>query len=223
MIKVDMKKAMIKKEQVRKLQIVTDTEAADVLTQPSTLRQLEPFLARSLTITQAAKETGEKANTVLSRVRRFVKLGLLEVSEEIKRKGRSIKKYRSTADVFFVPYEATSAETLEVAMADRDAYWEELLRKSVVKARVEDVGSWGTRIYRDERGRLQIQAAITPDKNYTMLDRNRPAVLSAWRDSVFLDFDDAKMLQREMFDLLKKYQQKQGVQRYIVRLGIAPL
>jgi hypothetical protein len=85
------------------------------------------------------------------------------------------------------------------------------------------VGSWGTRIYRDERGRLQIQAAITPDKNYTMLDKNRPAVLSAWRDSVYLDFEDAKTLQREMFELLKKYQQKQGAQRYIVRLGIAPI
>ncbi len=206
-----------------KLRIITETEAADVLTQPSTLRQLEPFLARSLTITEAARETGEKANTVLSRVRRFVKLGLLEVAQDIKRKGRSIKKYRTTADVFFVPYEATSAETLEAAMAERDAYWEDLLRKNVVKARVEDVGSWGTRIYRDERGRLQIQAAITPDKNYTLLDKKRPAVLSAWRDSVYLDFEDAKTLQREMFELLKKYQQKQGAQRYIVRLGIAPL
>ncbi|MGL4608863.1 MAG: hypothetical protein ACRCYY_04130 [Trueperaceae bacterium] len=206
-----------------RLSVITDKSAADVLTNPQTLRQLEPFLGRSLTVTEAAKETGEKANTVLSRVRRFVKLGLLEVAEDIKRKGRSIKKYRTTADVFFVPYEATSAETLEVAMAERDAYWEELLRKSVVKARVEDVGSWGTRIYRDERGRLQIQAAITPDKNYTMLDKKRPAVLSAWRDSVYLDFEDAKTLQREMFELLKKYQQKEGGQQYIVRLGVAPI
>jgi hypothetical protein len=206
-----------------RLLIITDRQAADILTQPNTLRQLEPFLGRALTITQAAKELKQKPNTVLSRVRRFVKLGLLEVTQDIKRKGRSIKKYRTAADMFFVPYEATSAETLESAMAERDAYWEELLRKSVVKARVEDVGSWGTRIYRDERGRLQIQAAITPDKNYTMLDKKRPAVLSAWRDSVYLDFEDAKTLQREMFELLKKYQQKQGNQRYIVRLGIAPI
>jgi hypothetical protein len=205
------------------LKIITDAEAADVLTNPKMLRQLEPFLARALTVTQAAQETGEKANTVLSRVRRFVKLGLLEVTQAIKRKGRSIKQYRTAADVFFVPYEVTSAESLESALAERDRYWEALLRKSVVKARVEDVGSWGTRIYRDERGRLQIQAAITPDKNYTMLDKNRPAVLSSWRDSVYLDFEDAKTLQRELFELLKKYQQKQGAQRYIMRLGVAPI
>lgn len=203
--------------------VITQQDQADALIQPKTLRQLEPFLGRSLTITQAAKELKQKPNTVLSRVRRFVKLGLLEVSEDIKRKGRSIKKYRTTADIFFIPYEATSAESLEVALAERDSYWEDLLRKSVVKARSEDVGSWGTRIYRDERDRLQVQAAITPDKNYTMLDKSRPAVLSAWRDSVYLDFEDAKTLQSEMFELLKKYQQKQGAQRYIVRLGMAPI
>ncbi len=206
-----------------KSRLITKQEQADILISPKTLRQLEPFIARSLSITQAAKELGEKPNTVLSRVRRFVKLGLLEVSQENKRKGRSVKHYRTTADSFFIPYEATSAESLETALAERDSYWEDLLRKSVVKARIEDVGSWGTRIYRDERGHLQIQAAITPDKNYTMLDKNRPAVLSAWRDSVYLDFEDAKTLQKEMFELLKKYQQKQGVQRYIVRLGVAPL
>ena len=206
-----------------KLLIISKAEQADLLISPKTLRQLEPFIARSLSITQAAKELGEKPNTVLLRVRRFVKLGLLEVSQEIKRKGRNVKHYRTTADNFFIPYEATSAESLETALAERDSYWEDLLRKSVVKARIEDVGSWGTRIYRDERGRLQIQAAITPDKNYTMLDKNRPAVLSAWRDSVYLDFEDAKTLQKEMFELLKKYQKKQGVQRYIVRLGVAPI
>ena len=48
-------------------------------------------------------------------------------------------------------------------------------------------------------------------------------MLSAWRDSVYLDFGDAKALQREMFDLLKRYHQKAGAQRYIVRLGMAPL
>jgi hypothetical protein len=206
-----------------KLKVINIQEQADLLINPKTLRQLEPFLGRAVTITQAARELKQKPNTVLSRVRRFVRLGLLEVVEENKRKGRSIKKYRTTADVFFVPYEATSAESLDIALAERDKYWEDLLRKSVVQARVDDVGSWGTRIYRDERRRLQIQAAITPDKNYTMLDKKRPAVLSVWRDSVYLDFEDAKILQREMFDLLKKYQQKQGNQRYIVRLGIAPI
>jgi hypothetical protein len=141
----------------------------------------------------------------------------------VPRRGRSIKLYRSTADSFFIPYEATSAETLEAALEERDVYWERLLRHNVVKARMQKVGSWGTRVYRDARGRLQIQTAVTPERNYTTLDPGGPAVLSAWRDSVYLDFDDAKTLQKEMFSLLKRYQREQGAQRYIIRLGMAPV
>ena len=198
-------------------------EAAAILANPHTLRQLEPFLARDMTVKEAAEETSEKPNTVLSRVRRFLKLGLLEVVREEPRQGRAVKVYRSVADGFFIPFEATSAESLEAALAERDAYWQDLLRRNVVRARLEKVETYGTRIYRDARGRLQVQMAVTPEQNYTTLDRDDPAVLSAWRDAVYLDFEDAKALQREMFDLLKRYQQKRGAQRYIVRLGLAPV
>ena len=209
--------------QSSRVAIISGSEAADILMNPKTLRQLEPFLGRSCTVNQAAKETGEKANTVLARVRRFLDLGLLEVVRLEKRGGRAIKHYQPKADIFFVPYEATTAETLEVMMRERDLYWAVMLRRGVVQARVDDVGTWGTRIYKDARGRLQIQTAVTPETNYTMLDPDRPAVLSSWRDNVYLDFEDAKKLQQEMFELLQKYNQKEGAQRYIVRLGMAPI
>ena len=202
---------------------VENPEAAAVLTTPRTLRQLEPFLAREATVKEVAQETGEKPNTVLSRVRRFLGLGLLEVVREAPRQGRALKIYRSVADGFFVPFEATSAESLEAALAERDAYWQDLLRRNVVRARLEKVETYGTRIYRDARGRLQVQMAVTPEQNHTTLAPNDPAVLSAWRDAVYLDFEDAKALQLEMFDLLKRYQQPRGAQRYIVRLGLAPV
>ena len=202
---------------------VHNPEAAAILTNPHTLRQLEPFLARDVTIKEVARETGEKPNTVLSRVRRFLRLGLVEVVREEPRQGRAVKVYRSTADGFFVPFEATSAESLEAALAERDAYWQDLLRRNVVRSRLERVETYGTRIYRDARGRLQVQMALTPEQNHTTLASDDPAVLSAWRDAVYLDFGDAKALQREMFNLLKRYQQKRGAQRYIVRLGLAPV
>lgn len=205
------------------IKIVNDARAADVLVNPLTLRQLAPFLARARTVSEVAAETGDKPNTVLARVRRFMRLGLLTVDSITPRAGRPIKRYRTVADSFFVPYEATSAATLESLMAERDRYYEALLRRGVVKTRIEDVGTWGTRIYRDDKGRLQIQTAVTPEQNYTMIDADRPAVISAWRDSVYLDFADAKALQREMFELLERYQQKEGAQRYIIRLGLAPI
>lgn len=190
---------------------------------PKTLRGLEPFLKQELSILQAARATHTKPNTMLARVKHFVALELLTVAREVPRKGRSIKLYTAVAESFFVPYEVTSADTLESAMQERERYWELLLRKNVVRVRSEDVGTWGTRIYRDTRGRLQVQAAITPDSNYTLLAAERPAALSAWRDAVYLDFEDAKTLQHEMFALLQKYQQKAGSQRYILHFGLAPM
>ncbi|UCH26741.1 MAG: hypothetical protein JSV66_03580 [Trueperaceae bacterium] len=160
---------------------------------------------------------------MLKRVQGFLDLGLLEVAEIVARRGRGIKLYRTTAKSYFIPFHATSAETLESALAEKDAYWERLLRRNVVRARLEAVGTWGTRIYRDNRDRLQVQMAIAPDKNVTTLDPDSPAVVSAWRDSLYLDFDEAKELQHELFDLIKRYQRKRGAQRYVLRLGLAPL
>lgn len=202
---------------------VSDPHAADLLTHPRTLRQLEPFLGRTRSVTEAAAASGDKPNTVLKRVRRFQAAGLLEQVGERARAGRPVKLYRAVAEVFFVPFEATSAESLEAALAERDAYWEALLRRGVVRARREALGTWGTRIYRDRRERLQVQTALGPDANATTLDAAGPAALSAWRDEVWLDFQDAKRLQRELFELLLRYQEARGAQRYIVRVGMAPL
>jgi hypothetical protein len=203
--------------------IITDKDAASALMDPSALRHLAPFIGTQKSVSQAAEESGERPNTTLKRVRRFMELGLLEVAREVPRAGRPIKLYRSVAQVYFVPFEATGAESLEAGMAERDGYYERLLRRNVVRARIDTIGNWGTRIYKDGRGRLQVQTAVTPDANVTSLDRSAPAVLSAWRDGVMLEFEDAKALQAELFSTLQRYLRKSGPQRYIVHVAMAPL
>lgn len=204
-------------------EIVQDDLRASLLLDPRTLRQLEPFLAAPRSVGEAAAARGERANTVLKRVRRFERAGLLELAEVVPRRGRPLRRYRTVADVFFVPFEASAAESLEDALADREAWYERLLRRNVVRARREALGPWGTRIYRDERGRLQVQMAVRPDVDASTLDPGGPAVLSAWRDRLELDYRDAKALQRELFELLLRYQRKEGSQRYVVHLGLAPV
>ena len=203
--------------------VVTDAELADLLTNPETLRQLEPFLGQENTVAEAAHLTGTLPNTMLARVGRWLRSGLLEVTRQELRAGKPLKFYRTTADAWFIPFDNTSAETLEAGLAQRDRFWETRLRRAVVTAREQQVGNWGTRVYRDERGRLQIQMAVSPDSNWTSLDMDRPAVLAAWRDGLHLDFEDAKALQRELFELLLRYQRKEGAQRYLLRLGLAPV
>lgn len=203
--------------------VVHDPHIADLLTNPETLQQLEPFLGRESTVTAAVRRTGSKPNTMLSRVRRWLELGLLEVSRIRQRAGRAVRYYRATADSWFIPFDTTSAESLEASVRQRDEWWSARLRQAVVRARQEQVGTWGTRVYRDRRGYLQVQMAVSPDSNWTSLAPDRPAVLAAWRDGLYLDFEDAKELQRELFELLLRYQRKEGAQRYLLRLGLAPL
>jgi len=188
-----------------------------------TRTQLEPFLGTPRSVADAARQSGEKPNTVLRRVQRFAQAGLLEVADSVPRRGRPIRLYRAVAEVFFVPFEATAAADLEAALAGREAWVARQLRRAVVRARREAIGTWGTRIYRDERGRIQVQMAVGPDADVAPLDPDGPAVLSAWRDGLELDYPDAKELQRELFELLQRYQRKHGAQRYVVHLGLAPL
>ncbi len=204
-------------------EIVHDGARAALLLDARTRRQLEPFLGRARSVGEVARATREKPNTVLARVRRLVAAGVLAEVGRRPRRGRPIRLYRAVADVFFVPFEASPAGTLEEALAEREAWAQRLLRRSVVRARREALGAWGTRIYRDERGRVQVQMAVRPDANATTLDPGGPAVLSAWRDRLELDYEDAKELQRELFDLLLRYQRRRGAQRYVAHLGLAPV
>ncbi len=203
--------------------IVSDPAVADLLTNPATLELLSPFLGRENTVAEAARETGTNPNSMLARVRRWTRMGVLRVTRLEPRAGSTVRWYRTAADSWFIPFDTTSAETLEAGLEKRDRYWEVRLRRAVVSAREREVGNWGTRVYRDSRGRLQIQMAVSPDRNWTSLAPELPAVLAAWRDGLYLDFDDAKQLQRELFDLLLRYQAKDGAQRYLLRIGLAPL
>ena len=203
--------------------MIRDERQARLLLGATTRAQLAPFLARARSVGEAATDTGEKPNTVFRRVRRFLDAGLLEVAEEVPRRGRPLRRYRAIADVFFVPFEASAAEDLEAALADREAWVASLLRRSVVRARREAIGVWGTRIYRDVRGRVQVQMAVRPDADAEPPGPEGPAVLSAWRDALELDHPDAKALQRELVELLNRYQAKRGAQRYVIHLGLAPV
>lgn len=204
-------------------EVVRDPQRARLLLDARTRRQLAPFLGAAASVGEAARARNEKPNTVLRRVRRLLDAGLLEVAETVPRRGRPIRRYRAVAEVFFVPFEASAADDLESALAEREAWVERLLRRAVVRARREALGVWGTRIYADERGRVQVQMAVRPDADASTLDPGGPAVLSAWRDGLELDYSDAKALQRELYELLLRYQRKRGGQRYVVHLGLAPV
>lgn len=206
-----------------RVRVVRDRSQATLLLDARHRAHLAPFLGRAATVGEAADASGAKPNTVLKRVRRLHDAGLLEVVATEPRRGRPRRRYRAVADVFFVPFEAGAADDLDDALADREAWVARLLRRSVVRARSEAIGTWGTRIYRDARGRVQVQMAVRPDADVAPLDPDGPAVLSAWREDLMLDYPDAKALQRDLVELLERYEAKRGAQRYVLHLGLAPV
>lgn len=90
----------------------TDPAQVAILTDPTRVRFLRPFLARSATVAQVAHEMDVTPNALLYRVRRMVDAGLLQVVEERPRAGRAVKVYRSSHDGYRVPMSAMSYDDL---------------------------------------------------------------------------------------------------------------
>lgn len=94
------------------LHVVTDPAQAAILCDPHRVRFLRPFLARSATVTQVARELDVTPNALLYRVRRMLAAGLLRVVEERARAGRAVKVYRSSHDGYRVPMSAMRFDDL---------------------------------------------------------------------------------------------------------------
>lgn len=202
---------------------VTDPAQARVLLDPDQRRYLEPFIGRAKTVKEAAEETGARLNTLLYAVQRLVRLGLLEVAETRPRKGRAVVVYRSSAEAYFVPHTAIQHAGLEEAIAQVNDQAEGLLRRNIIRARNDAYITWGIRVFRDPWGEININAALDAEHDLELLAPDSPAAFSAWFDELHLDFADAKALQRELLELARRYRNKSGSQRYVMRLGLAPV
>lgn len=203
--------------------IVSRPEQLPFLLEPSQRRYLEPFVARERTIGQAAEEAGVQPNTLLYAVRRMLSCGLLTVARTQGRKGRAVKLYRSSADVFFLPHTALSQGGLEEAIAQVDLEGERLLRQNIVLSRSDRYPSWGFRMFRNPQGLVFLNAGLDAERDLDWLALESPAAFSIWSTSVQLDFAEAKALQNELFALMDRYRRRQGGQTYVLRLGMAPL
>ena len=126
---------------------VGDPEQARLLSDPQSFKYFEPFVARALSATAAAAEVGCALDTMLYRIKTFLKAGLLHVVGSEKRAGRPVKHYRSVFDAYFVPFEVTPFAELEERLA---AGFRE--RQALVVPRLARVlkqsGRDGRRVYR---------------------------------------------------------------------------
>ena len=197
---------------------VTTPEAARILLEPKHTRFIAPFLGRERLIAEVAEEIGAPLSTTFRHVTRYCEVGILEVVREQTRKGRALKLYRTVADAFFVPNRLRT--TFQNAWADE---FEQAARRGLEHVYGEHLADWGELIFRNEAGIFSTSLAKAPGQPVTSLGPDAPALLTTTHDAVYLDFDDAKALQRDLHVLLETYAAKGGAQRYLLRLSLVPL
>lgn len=202
-------------------------DAALMLLDPEMLRALSPFVPVDRAAASVAEELGMPLSTLLYRLKRLRHAGLLELTRIERRAGSAIRHYRAVSDAFFVPYDLTPLETPEALLEREHAPRQRRLERSLVHAgRSQFDGrgqpAFGVRVVL-EGAQLVVRNALGPDTDWNFLSSQTPAIVDLWAEDVRLEFEDAKALQAEMCDLLKRYRALSGPQGYIVRVAMAPL
>jgi hypothetical protein len=140
--------------------VATTVNQARLLTDPASVRYFKPFLGAEKSQTEAARELDCELAALHYRVKQLLEAGLLEVARLEKRAGRPIKRYRSVAPEIFVPFALTPYADLEESLADQIApVWKGMI--SGLATTYWQAGSYGRKIYRDEKGVVWTSPATT--------------------------------------------------------------
>jgi hypothetical protein len=202
---------------------ITDRRAASYLSDPCKAAFIYPFIGRSRTAGEVAREQGVPLNKMHYRIERLVALGLLAVEREERRAGRSIKHYRATADAFYVPLEATGFDALEPMIDQWSQCLQPLFLRNFAQALRDRHPTWGVRISRERDGRLLVAPAVREDSFYDYFQEQAPSILEGWFSDLRLDDDDAKAFQHDLMGLYLKYLGRGGRRRYLMRVAMTPL
>ncbi|UQN09395.1 hypothetical protein [Deinococcus sp. QL22] len=218
-------------------QRLDDPEVAGVLADAQSRQYFEPFIWRERRVIDVAAELGVTKNAMLYQVNKLLSLGLLEVTRSEARAGRAIRYYRSSSQGYFVPFTATSAESIHALYESSLDHTRRSVLSLLTRAwstLAEDPRWFGLYTYGDEQG-LKSHALLpvrpaslaSPDQGMLqcLLQGDVPAI---WDNTapVSLSREHAKQLQRELHDLHVKYQalhEDAGGEPYVLRLTLVPV
>lgn len=197
-------------------------EAADALLRPEIQRLLAPFIEQPLTAHEAAEILGVETNSLLYSLKKLTALGLLEVTQERLRAGRPMKVYRATAQVYFVPFAATSEITLASYLATAEEQVSHFLRHQLERLLLQHHQDWGLRFVPGPQGQLHARLALNAHQDLD-IQPEKSVMLNFVHPYLQLDFEDAVKLQQEVLEVFQRYTQMKGAQRYVWRLGLLPV
>ena len=196
---------------------IRNPEAVRTLLNHKQRQAFRPFVRQTISISEAATLVGESINTMLKRVQRWLEYGLLiEMTDATPQ-----KRYTAAAESFFVPQSVIARLDLEQLLEQLDAFEAGIMRRGQLEAALQ-VDDWGLRFTLDNDQSWDIQPAKTGMNPWNYGAPDAPAIL-AETNVLELGFSDAKALQQELMDVVRRYLHRSGDGRYIVRLGMAPV
>ena len=205
------------------LHLVRDVQQARLLSDDKSWMYFEPFLAREMSVSAAAKEVGCSLHTMLYRVRVFLKADLLRVTREEARAGRPIKHYRSLHDAYFIPLDLIPYAALEERLKAQVVPNIELLTQAWAHF-LRGLGQYGRRLYRDAEGFTRSDSG---GEERPFFDHANPKVSAAF--DFFLELqlpqEEAKRLQLELLNLYQRYlpyREKSGNEAYLFQSALVP-
>lgn len=217
---------------------VSEPEQARILSNRESFGFFEPFVAHELSATAAAAEVGCELDTMLYRIKIFLKVGLLQISRLEKRAGRPIKHYRSVHDAYFIPFEVTPYAELEERMREHYRSQEAVVLPATAKL-LRDSGLEGYEFYRHtESGSVWGNSASRrgePSETLQLfLNPHDAALVASYRGplggdfslSLYLTDDEAKTLMLELYKLRNDPETQQaasGTKSYFLSVTFLPL
>ena len=204
-----------------KVTVLNSAKAISVLLDSRQRAAFLPFLSREVSVSQAALEVSELPNTMLYRVKRWQRLGLL-LEMGCTRHAKGVKRlYRATADAYFVPHSATSAEDLLTLAHNIHAPLFSDFLQAYVQSGQALSDHWGVRFERKgEHWSVRPSKAVDDDCEPT--DLVAPPSMVEYLQMQLCEAQ-AKAMQLELWAVLERYANQSSVQgkTYRVILGIA--
>ena len=186
---------------------ITDPKAASVFASPRQRRILLSLIEDERSLGQLAERTEVPLNLLHHHIRKFIRLGLVNLAREQTRAGAPIKYYRATARAFFVPAELSDAKG-NTALTTR---LRELLERNRAAAHQ------GTLYSHDGKG---------PRMRMVREPSHRASATEYWLD-LQLTETEAKALADELHALLQRFEAasatstRRARRRYLIHGAIA--
>lgn len=230
---LEMKQANYAREETRVE--IKDLEQARLLSDPESFRYFGPFLAKDCTVAGAAKELHCKVDTMLYRVRIFLKAGLLKVVRLEPRRGRPVKVYRSSTESYFVPLAVTPFEDTEARIKRQNDEATKIIARSIAKV-LHELKREGRHIYRDSRGEVWLSSGSDASEmpadfddieaiKQSVYDKSKP-VAALTDGEIDLSDQDARELTLELYQLWNRYKNKSNSKtqkKYLFQFALVPM